>query len=36
MKINVSDLNAIIMSVNPPQEVVNSDYRVIHKEQVKG
>lgn len=35
MKVKVSDLNDIRMSVNPPQEVVNSNYRVIHKNQVK-
>lgn len=35
MKVKVSDLNTIKMSVNPPQELVNSEYRVIHKGQVK-
>lgn len=35
MRIKVSDLNAIRMSTNPPQELVNSEYRVIHKDQVK-
>lgn len=35
MKVEVSDLSTIRMSVNPPQEVVNSGYRVIHEKQVK-
>ncbi len=35
MKVKVSDLGAIKMSVNPPLEVINSGYRVIHEKQVK-
>ena len=35
MKVKVSDLSAIKMSVNPPLEVINSGYRVIHEKQVK-
>ena len=35
MKIKVTDLSKISMSINPPQEVVNSGYLVIHNGEIK-
>lgn len=35
MKVSVSEISSTRMSVNPPQEVVNSGYLVIHNEQIK-
>lgn len=35
MKIKLSDVSSIKMSVNPPKEVIDAGYCVIHNKEVK-